>query len=1056
MCLSVEHACGPAQVSLPLACHPAYHRAMSGPARGLYEVLITEALEARLSALDERLVARRSELRPADVADRIAMHLARVIERAVEVVDDKARVAQGVALAQRLIAEVERAIDKADVARESPVEPGSMLRAIVGRLPDGTEEPLHEPLIPLLDTTLLTNAPGEPRVGHQLLTEIDSADRIDVVMAFIRRSGMAPLLEALRVHCGAGRELRVLTTTYTGSTEGRALDELCKLGAQVRVSYDTSTTRLHAKAWLFHRRSEFSTAYIGSSNLTHSAQISGLEWNVRVSAGRNRTVVDKVRAVFESYWNSGDFQPYDKAEFDARTEQTSSGPSIMLSPIEIRLEPFQERLLEQVAVSRELGHHRNLLVSATGTGKTVMAAVDYARLRQVLLRARLLFVAHRSEILTQSLSTFRQCLRDASFGELWVGGKRPQRFEHVFASVQSLNATGLADLDPDHFDVVIVDEFHHAAAPSYRVLLEHLQPRELLGLTATPERSDGLPLLGWFDHRIAAELRLWDAIDQHRLTPFVYYGVHDGLDLRDIPWRRGRGYDVDALSNLFTANDVWARQVLSQLEARVDNLRNMRCLGFCVSVDHARFMARVFQAAGVAATAIWSDSSEEERRTALTDLAAGRVKVVFSVDLFNEGVDVPVVDTLLLLRPTDSPTLFLQQLGRGLRRSHGKTVCTVLDFVGTHRKEFRFDRRFRALLGGSLKELKQHVEAGFPFLPAGCHMQLDRVAQEIVLASLKEAVPSRWAAKVEELRNLGRTGSVTLTRYLSETGLELTDVYDGRRSFSDLCADAGQPVLPAGPQEEVLRRALGRLLHVDDSERIAAYRRLVTLDKPPSLSRLNVRDLRFLRMLVASVLDQAIDKKVSLADACALLWRHPQVRAELVELLDVLAIQVDHVHTALTVLPDVPLRVHARYSRIEILAAFGIGDVAKVAPWQTGVYWADSARTDLLAFTLDKTEGQFSPTTRYRDYAISRELVHWESQSVTRADSKTGLRYQNHAAQGSHVMLFARLRSDDRAFWFLGPARYVKHEGELPMAVTWRLERALPGDLFATFAAAVA
>ena len=424
-------------------------------------------------------------------------------------------------------------------------------------------------------------------------------------MAFVRWSGILPLLDALREHCQAERGLRVLTTTYTGSTEARALDALRDAGAEVLVSYDTSTTRLHAKAWLFHRGSGFSTAYIGSSNLTYSAQVSGLEWNVRVSGARNRAVVDKVAAVFESYWNSGDFVPYDRAEFLARVGRPSNGgPSVMLSPIELRPEPFQERLLEQIALGRELGHHRNLLVSATGTGKTVMAAIDYARLREALPRARLLFVAHREEILTQSLATFRHGLRDHAFGELWVGGRRPQRFEHVFASIQSLYATGFDHFDARHFDVVIIDEFHHATARSYRALLEHVRPVELLGLTATPERSDGLPLLGWFDNRIAAELRLWDAIDQHRLVPFVYYGIHDGLDLREVPWRRGRGYDVAGLSNLLTANDVWARQIVAQLAARINDPRTMRALGFCISVEHARFMARVFCESGIAATAV--------------------------------------------------------------------------------------------------------------------------------------------------------------------------------------------------------------------------------------------------------------------------------------------------------------------------------------------------------------------------------------------------------------------------------------------------------------------
>jgi superfamily II DNA or RNA helicase/HKD family nuclease len=1031
---------------------------MTALRRGLYEVLITEALQANLGGIDAALRAVRGTLRAPEAADRISLHLAHVIARAIGAIEEDERTGKGIDLARRVVDLIGDSPVTADLIGERPLESGEVLNRVVGMQPDGRPESISEPLIPLLDTTLLTNAPGEPRVGHQVVTEIESADRVDVVMAFIRRSGIAPLLSALRTHCAAGRAFRVLTTTYTGSTEARALDELRQAGADIRVSYDTSSTRLHAKAWLLHRRSGFSTAYIGSSNLTHSAQISGLEWNVRVSGARNPDVIAKVAAVFESYWNHPDFQPYDAEEFRRHTEISNSTRStLLLSPTDLRPEPFQERLLELIMLSRRQDHHRNLLVSATGTGKTVMAALDYLALREAMRRARLLFVAHREEILSQSLATFRHALRDASFGELWVGVHRPEHFENVFASIQSLSSAGLAHLDPAHFDIVIVDEFHHAAAHSYETLLNHVRPVELLGLTATPERSDGLPILKWFDGRIAAELRLWDAIDQQRLVAFVYYGIHDGVDLREIPWRRVGGYDVDSLTNLLTANDIQARLALKELERRVDDIARMRALGFCVSVAHARFMARVFSAAGVAATAIWSDTPEVERRAALKDLAARRVNAVFSVDLFNEGVDVPTVDTLLMLRPTDSPTLFLQQLGRGLRRSTGKTVCTVLDFVGHHRKEFRFDRRMRALLGGTRKELTEQVEAGFPFLPAGCHMELDSVATDIVLQSIRNSIPSQWPERVDALRQITAAKTpCTLTRYLEETGLELDDVYSANRSWSDLKSDAGLTMLLAGPNEETLRRACGRLLHVDDMPRIHAYRRFLENPQPVEPLQLSTRDRRFFRMLIGSIVAGVVRRDTTVRDGAVLRWSHPQVIAELVELLDVHATRIEHVPVQLLSHPDVPLEVHARYTRIEILAAFDIGKRARVPRWQTGVYWAPNVRTDLLAFTLDKTTGQFSPTTRYRDYAISPDLIHWESQSVTRADSETGRRYQQHVARETSVMLFARRRSNERAFYLLGPATYVGHDSERPMAITWRLRHPVPGDLFAEFAAAVA
>lgn len=1025
---------------------------------GLYEVLVTDGLRARLDALADVLPTEERALHAAETPDRVAWHLSREIERALADVPDRDRAQVGIEVARALLDRLGDLV-KVDPG-VAPADPGTVLEAILGRRPDGSPVPIPQPLIPLLDTTLLTNAPGEPNLWNQLRSEIESSDRISVVMAFIRRSGIAPLVEALRRHCSDGRELRVLTTTYTGSTEQAALEQLVDLGADVRVSYDLSTTRLHAKAWVFHRESGFSTAYVGSSNLTHSAQVTGIEWNVRASAARNPDVIAKFGAVFASYWAGGDYRPYDAAQFveeQERAGRTDAGPKVILSPIELRPLPFQERLLELLEVSRQQGYRRNLLVSATGTGKTVMAALDYGGLAERLDRSRLLFVAHREEILDQSLATFRYALRDPSFGEKWVGGARPTRFEHVFASIQSLNAADLDALPADHFDVVIVDEFHHAAAASYEKVLSHLNPAELVGLTATPERSDGLPILHWFDDRIAAELRLWDAIDQQHLAPFLYYGIHDGLDLRDVPWKRGRGYDIEALSNRYTSSDAWARLVIKQLDGHTDTA-SMRCLGFCVSVDHAQFMARHFNDAGIPSVAVWGDSPRADREAALRDLAKGNVKAVFSVDLFNEGVDVPNVDTVLMLRPTESPVLFLQQLGRGLRKAKDKPYCTVLDFVGTHRKEFRFDRRYRALLGGTRRDVERAVQMQFPFLPAGCNMQLDEKSAEVVLRSLREAIPSQWKARVEELRSLRQVRpDIDLAGFLDESGLDLDDLYANNRSWSDLLDAADASTAAAGANETPLRRAVGRQLHIDDAERITAYREFLTSSATPQVRQLPERTRRLLHMLVASMTDQAITKDYSVQDAVDLLWTHPQVIAELAELFGVLDSRINHLHQPLATHPDAPLQIHARYSRIEILAAMGLGgDQAKIASWQSGVYEAKPANTELFAFTLDKTSGAFSPTTRYRDYAISRTLIHWESQSITRADSTTGLRYRNHERDGRTILLFTRERADDRAFWFLGPARYVSHTGEKPMAITWELDVPLPGDLYAAFAAAVA
>ncbi len=1023
---------------------------------GIYESLITRRLADRLQSTPHNQV-QRTKLDPVDAPDRVALHLAKQIERFLGEFEGAERIQRAQLLVASVLSGLQTHNSKLFEAEqlEDPVE---LLSQVMRRRFDGSFGIFDRPLVPLLDSTLLTNSRGEPGVGQAIKSEVNSADSIDVIMAFITVSGIRPVEELLRQHCEDGRRLRIITTTFSNITQRSVLDRLAGLGAEIRVSYDESSTRLHAKAWLFQRGEGHSTAFIGSSNLTHQALVTGLEWNVRLSGVRNPHVIDKMRAVFETYWESPDFLVYDPEEFSRRTA-TSRTDNFVLGPVSIRPLPFQERMLELLQLERERGRHRNLLVSATGTGKTVMAALDYVNLRKELSGKRLLFIAHRKEILEQSRNVFRQAMMDATFGELWVDGQRPESWEHVFASVQSLRIDRLQEMNPNHFDVLVIDEFHHAAADSYSRVLEHFQPAELLGLTATPERADGADILGFFDHRIAAELRLWDAIEAGYLSPFAYYGISDGTDLRHVSWTRGKGYDVAELDNIYTANDVWASMVLKEFLKHIDDPESIRALGFCVSVKHAKFMAAFFTRHGLASLSVDGSTPSDERRQAIQKLKDGELRAIFSVDVFNEGVDVPAVDAIMMLRPSDSPVLFMQQLGRGLRKHQSKSICTVLDFVGQHRKEYRFDRRFGGLFGETRQGLIRQVEEGFPYLPAGCQVQLDRVVNDSVLENLRTALPTKWAQRIEQMRRLIAAGKEpSLKIFLEETGLEIEDVYNGGYCFSDLLEAAGVSTRPSGQSEKDLRKAIGRLLHVDDHMRLSRWPELLYRDEP--IVEWSEVDRRTIRMLTSQLLGQVkavrLSRDVGLQEGLDYVRAHPQACDELREVIGVLTERVTHIVRPLSDATDIPLRMHARYTRLEILSAFGHGEGARASSWREGVKWLPRNRADLFAFTLDKSKGNFSPNTRYRDYAISRELIHWESQSGTRAGSPTGKRYQNHQIEGSQVHLFARLRTSERAFWYLGRAKYISHQGECPMAIKWRLDSPLSPELFSLFAAAVA
>ena len=796
---------------------------------GISDALIVEAVAARLAGLAD---VESTVLDPADVHRRIARHVADAVQRAVRSLPEADRMEAGVELANLLVDQIAHRSPRSGIGSgDRIVAPARILESLGVGLP--------RPLTPLSETVLFTNAPDEPQVGAEIGRELLSADRVDALVAFVKWSGIRLIEEQLREYLESGRKLRLITTTYTGATERTALDRLARMGVGIKISYDNRSTRLHAKAWLFHRNTGFDTAWIGSSNLSKSALVDGLEWNIRASRVATPDIIEKFAGTFDAYWSDPHFEDYDPDRdadrFDDAIGSANRAQPLDFSFVDVRPYPFQQEMLDRLQVERERhGRHRNLVVAATGTGKTIVAALDYRRLREQLDSSRLLFVAHREEILNQSVSAFRAAMRDGSFGELYVRGQRPDRWDHVFASIQSLTAYDPTELDPRHFDVVIVDEFHHAAANTYRALLNHVEPQILLGLTATPERADGQSVLEWFDDRIAVELRLWDALDQDLLVPFHYFGIHDDVDLSALTWSRG-GYQTSDLDNLYTGHDARVAKVLEAVNDKIGNPRAMKALGFCVSIAHAEYMAQRFTEAGIPSEAVSADTSPEARAGALRHLRDGSINVVFAVDLFNEGVDVPQVDTVLFLRPTESATIFLQQLGRGLRRADGKSVLTVLDFVGQQHRKFRFDLKYRALTGNNRQELLHQVEEGFPFLPSGCHLDLDRVAREVVLENVKNALPSTWRQRVAELQSLG---DVNLAEYLDASGLDLADVYRGGRSWTDHRRAARFERSEPTEWSENLGRAFGRMLHIDDVARLEFYREVLTADCTASGSRM--------------------------------------------------------------------------------------------------------------------------------------------------------------------------------------------------------------------------
>jgi superfamily II DNA or RNA helicase/HKD family nuclease len=1022
---------------------------------GLYESLLTETSRQALVGQPHRVSAAAEGL-PDLLLDLLTRELAgsfEALQSGANADTSQLRLALGLlARVRELLAAQGARAGPAD----DPVQPPMLLRQ-VGQ-PGRTLQP---PDTGLLQPWLFTAGKGSPSLLHEIRREAAACDGIDLVISFITMSGVRKvfdLLQQLATTAPSGEmpTIRVLTTTYTGATEAEALDLLAGLpGCEVRVSLDGRRTRLHAKAWLFRRASGFGSAYVGSANLSGAALTGGLEWTVKLTQRGQAPLFNAACAHFESLWADTEFLRYDPAITSHREalraalgHERGAAASVPALLFDIQAKPFQQELLEQLEAERALSRHRLLLVAATGTGKTVVAALDY-RQRVVALAGRrpnLLFVAHRSEILQQALHTYRGVLRDPHFGDVLTAGREPAQWDHLFTTIDSLDARDLLSrFGTAHWHTVVVDECHHIVASRFERFCERVQATELLGLTATPERADGRPIARFFDMRPdgspAAELRLWQALDLQLLAPFEYFGCDDDTDFSAVPW--GQGGEQAALRQVLDGNTARARLVLREWQRLAGSARMRRAVAFCVSIEHAEFMAAAFNAAGLAAACITSRTSADERQRAPQRLQRGELAVLVTVDLYNEGVDLPFVDTLLLLRPTQSPVVFQQQLGRGLRLHPSKESCLVLDFVGQHRTDFRFDRLLGAVTGQTRRELLDSVESGFPALPAGCHIHLQPRTREQVLASLRSLTDGSWRRLRQELQAWatvrGRT-EVSLAEFLSDQALVLSDVYrpSGSSGWLTLQHQAGLIAAEPAPEELYLSGRLHSLLHVDDTERLRALLALSAGAMPdPARAQALAYQVNGERTRLGSG-----------ADFLARLRQHPRVMDELRQL----AAQLEPQARALEPLPGLahtPLMLHGRYGLREILTAVGWLTAERRLPATSGVLPLETQRTELLFVTLDKSSG-FHDRTAYRDHAIDPAHFHWQSQNAASRTSKAGLRYLGSPANGWQFQLFVRERKTD-AFAACGPVALVSAQGDRPIDIVWRLAHPLPARLFSAF-----
>lgn len=1032
-------------------------------APGIYELLTDEFLRETLARHPElRTVFGKLDLE--EQPTRYAAFVARVLEQALREESDPEK---RLALCNHILGLVSNEPGRGHLDKHRLIQDQKPILLEITPSNYGRSG-ISRPHTSLTESSLFTGSPQEPQLGHELLEEMRSADGVDILVSFIKWSGLRLLMPGFEDLLQRNVPVRLITTSYMGASDAPAVEWLAKQpNVEVRVSYDTKRTRLHAKAYHFKRHSGFNTAYIGSANMSHAAITSGLEWNLKVTAQDMGHILEKFTVEFETYWNSREFVPFDvenpnlfRTAIDRARNPRQNGPAVFF---DLRPHPFQERILD--ALERERNSHdrwRNLVIAATGTGKTVVAAFDFKRFyEQKQKQAKLLFVAHRQEILQQAQATFANVLRDQNFGELLVGQFQANRREHLFCSVSMLTSRRLWEqVGSDFYDYIIVDEAHHGIASSYRPLFDHFTPQILLGLTATPERMDGGNVAADFGNRFAAEIRLPEALEEKLLCPFHYFGVADPIAINeDKFWRNGK-YDPSVLENVYVLDNESAKKrvtaILDALHRYEPDFTMLKGIGFCVTIRHAEFMAGTFSGLGIPSAAFVSGVDDATCRELLAKLKDGRLTFLFTVDKLSEGVDVPEVNTVLFLRPTESLTVFLQQLGRGLRHAQDKDCLTVLDFVGQTHRRYRVDTKLKALLPRHRFSIDKEVEQDFPHLPAGCSIQLDRLSRQYVLENIRENLGRLTVQVPERLFNFENEAKQELTfgNFIRYHEYE-PEVLLAKESWTEWKAKAQLAPIPVDPDLARLKKTLLRTTFINGPRELALLRQVLArvahgaVDDALELAGNTVMSIYY-RVWGDKASNLGI---TSLDDAFHRLARNPSVIADLEEIL-AWAEDTTEVSGLIPQLPFAcPLELHANYGGKEIQSIFGKANLETSGQTGVGVFHFPDAKTYVLLVTYQKTEKEFSPSTMYADYPISRELMHWESQANTAQHHTDGQNLIHHQERGYTILVFARGQKKKPngvtiPFSYLGPADMVSYKSERPIKMVWRLRHPMPVEMF--------
>lgn len=1034
--------------------------------QGIYEQLINRLVESKLNELNtDRFYIAKKQIDKIEAGKTLSLYLFEVVNFALNSIVGDNSLTKQIDISNKIINLLKDELDENEFENDLITIEAKILSAVFSKV-DASFSDFDQylknitPYTRLSQSELFTGSNTGVSLESEIKKEILSSNKICLLVSFIKWTGIRIFESQLAEFTQKGGQLKVITTSYMGATDLKAVEYLSSLpNAEIKVSYNTTNERLHAKAYLFFRNTGFHTGYIGSSNISHSALTNGLEWNLKVTTKEVGHIINKFQKTFDTYWEDAEFELFDKVKHTKKLKtalnKEKTGDRIALNTFfDIKPYPYQAEILEKLDTERLIhSRFKNLIVAATGTGKTVISAFDFKNFIKQIPSAKLLFIAHRKEILQQAQTTFRGILRNNNFGELWVDGLEPENYNCVFASIQTLNnRLELLNLSPAFYDFIIIDEVHHIAASSYRPILNYFTPKILLGLTATPERSDGDSIEKDFCNVIAAEIRLPEALNRKLLCPFQYFGISDSVDLTNVTWKNGK-YLPSELSSLYLKNQNRVGEIISTLNKYITDINNVRALCFCITQEHAEFMTKKFVEAGLKADYLVSSRSEL-RDKLRHSLLIREINYLFVVDMFNEGVDIPQIDTVLFLRPTESLIVFLQQLGRGLRLSDEKECLTVLDFVGNSRPEYNFEEKFRALIGKTNNSVQKEIENDFPHSPIGCTIILEKKAKDIILNNIRKATSVNRNQLIEKIKGYQYQTDLPLSlkNFSNFFHIPLQLIYS-KGSWKRLCQLAGvSQAFPAINEKEIVRAISKKWLSTNSYSYFRFILLLASQNFDVDFNLLN-EEQKVMCLMLSYDIWHDTSKFKTLEESIISIGRNQTLTEEMIEFLTLQIERIDFLEKEISLPFSQPLKVHGRYTREQILAAFGGSTFTNKLNNREGVVNIENINCELLLVTLEKTEENYSPSTMYNDYAISSDLFHWQSQNSAKPETGKGLSYINHKQNKKSILLFIRERNSDEfgntiGYVFLGLVSYKDHYGAKPMSINWELNEPMPPFLW--------